>query len=287
MSLRTKAVGAGLGALFCMTTAATADQSWSGKLICSYGAGALQLNVDASGAVSGQATNARITSGRVSGSSVTFDFANAMGNRGTFTGTVSGTSMSGTYSQSAGTRETCRWHAALVSGEAKDQIDTANSIIDGLGRVRSGQIKEARPPAAPPPPQRAEPKPDDGHKAAEKEGRDLYARAQAASRNCTYNDQMNAAGLLLQAAGTFDRAGNTAAAAKVRQASVEISKPGGTAERCRARQQAETARKPKPGKLGDKECRANLQQLQKLMDAGGDADLIATARSKLAADGCK
>lgn len=104
-----------LATLFAVTatlTLARAETSWVGSINCSYGAGSLKLSVDDAGNVSGGMTNGRITSGRMSGKSINFAYANAFGNGGTFTGSVNGASMSGTYTQRVGTAKTCQWQAS-------------------------------------------------------------------------------------------------------------------------------------------------------------------------------
>jgi hypothetical protein len=93
--------------------ASSAGSSWKGTINCSYGSGALNIQIDDNGRVSGGMTNGKIRSGTLSGSSITFTFSNAFGNGGVFSGRVAGSTMSGTYTQSAGTAETCSWQAAL------------------------------------------------------------------------------------------------------------------------------------------------------------------------------
>ncbi len=95
--------------------------SWSGTINCSYGSGTINLNIDDAGNVSGRMTNGTVRSGKLSGSSITFDYYNMFGNGGVFSGSVQGSSMSGTYTQRVGTASTCSWQASLVGRTAAKQ----------------------------------------------------------------------------------------------------------------------------------------------------------------------
>lgn len=111
-------------------TVAKADTTWVGSINCSYGSGSLKLSIDDAGGVSGGMTNGQITSGRLSGKSIRFDYSNSFGNGGTFTGSVNGSAMSGTYTQRAGTAETCKWQVSRQA--SKPSRDVASSDYCGL-----------------------------------------------------------------------------------------------------------------------------------------------------------
>lgn len=132
--------------------AAHAGSSWSGTINCSYGSGSLNILVDDRGAVSGGMTNGKIRYGTLSGSSIKFTFSNAFGNTGIFSGTVSGHTMSGTYTQSAGTQNTCSWQASLIGNasasnkksNAKDKT-REREIAEAKGLVERGKIVQRQP----------------------------------------------------------------------------------------------------------------------------------------------
>lgn len=215
-----------------------ATGSWIGSIRCSYGSGALTLQIDGSGAVSGSVTNGQVSSGRVSGRSIEFSTKNFFGNVTRFVGHVGNGSMSGTYTQSANS-ETCRWDATqrVAYGPKIDQRDNKERYI--------------------------------------KDARDAIEVAKNLQAICTYADQMKAAEFLRRAALAYRSAGEYGNEEKLKQAATKITRDGGTADQCDARQKRAANQKigagtPNAGVNGKESGASNkgptAEQCQKVRD---------------------
>jgi hypothetical protein len=195
--------------------AAHAGSSWSGTINCSYGSGSLNIQVDDHGAVSGGMTNGTIRYGTLSGSSIKFTFSNAFGNTGLFSGTVSGRTMSGTYTQSAGTQNTCSWQASLVGNAPAANTRSKDS-------TREREIAEAK---------------------------GLVERGKIVQRQPGCESQRLAAQLLADASVIYRRLGMAGNSDKINAAADKLTGEGGTYYKClakRSKSGGKTVRKTKP-----------------------------------------
>lgn len=206
-----------LGGLIASLGAVHADSSWKGTINCSYGSGSLNIQIDDRGAVSGGMTNGKIRYGSFSGSSIKFTFSNAFGNTGLFSGTVSGSTMSGTYSQSAGTGEICSWQASLVG-----KATSANRKPNTKDSERERELAEAK---------------------------GLVERGLIVQRQPGCESQRLAAQLLASASGIYRRLGMAGNSDKINAAADKLTGEGGTYYKCLAKRwknAGKTANKTKP-----------------------------------------
>lgn len=261
----------GLGLMFGLVPA-HAGSVWKGTLQCSYGSGSLNIKIDDLGNVSGGMTNGTIRSGRLSGTSITFTYSNMFGNGGVFAGSVFGNTMGGSYSQRAGTAETCKWEASLV-GSASPAKPKQNPRDD----TRNREIAEAK---------------------------GLIERAKIVQRQPGCESQRQAAGLLADASVIYRRLGMAGNSDKINAAADKLTGEGGTYYKCLAKRSAkrtpQNGAKPSPAKpeqaTGKKppsirDClRAKLQlellRKQANDDPANDA-IFRQARDKIRREGCK